>query len=231
MKDCGKFDLAVCDFEYGIDVANMPYLREMKTTVRQKNGTRLNGNRNKTPHTKKNWDKQPPPQAYFDKLKEVAVEQILFGIDYVNWTGVGTGRIKWDKGFAEGMSFNRYETAYCSMIENEIEVQMLWAGMMQAKSVLEPMVQQGNKKLNEKRIHPTQKPVNLYIKLLMDFAKKGWRIIDTHGGSMSIAIAVDYLNRYHNMELELVVCEIDKEYYDKSVKRYKQATAQNLLQF
>lgn len=80
MDKCGNFDLALCDFEYGIDVANMPYLKEMKTTVKQKNGNRLNGNTNKTPHTKKDWDKKPPPQVYFDKLKQIATEQILFGI-------------------------------------------------------------------------------------------------------------------------------------------------------
>ena len=74
-------------------------------------------------------------------------------------TGVGTGRIKWDKGVAEGMSFKKYELAYCSMIDYEMESPLLWTGMCQAKSLSEPMTQQGNKKLNEKRIHPCHKPI------------------------------------------------------------------------
>src|SRR5690606_9326962 len=53
----GYFDLAICDIPYGIDVGNMAYLKETKTTVKQKNGTRLNGNKNKKPYTQKEWDK------------------------------------------------------------------------------------------------------------------------------------------------------------------------------
>lgn len=215
------FDLAICDFEYGIDVGNMAFLKETKTTVKQKNGKRLNGNNNKVVHDFKNWDKEPPKQEYFESLKRVAKEQILFGIEYVNWDGIGKGRIKWDKGFSEKMSFKRYEIAYCSSIDSTVELPLLWAGMMQAKSLLEPMTQQGNKKLNQKRIHPTEKPILLYIKLLLDYAQKGFKILDTHGGSFSHAIAVEYLNRYHNMDLELVICEKDKGYFDMAYKRLK----------
>lgn len=103
----GHFDLAVCDIPYGIDVANMAFLKKVKTTVKQKNGTRLNGNTNKKAHSFKDWDKEPPPQEYFDELKRISKHQIIFGVEYVNWTGLGTGRIKWNKGVAEGMSFKK----------------------------------------------------------------------------------------------------------------------------
>ena len=88
------FDLAICDIPYGIDVGNMAYLKEMKTTVKQKNGTRLNGNKNKKPYTQKQWDKEPPSQSYFDELQRVSKEQIIFGVEYVDWQGLGAGRIK-----------------------------------------------------------------------------------------------------------------------------------------
>jgi site-specific DNA-methyltransferase (adenine-specific) len=133
-KPNNYYGLAICDIPYGIDVANMPFLKEMNTTVKQKNGTKINGNGNKKPYALKDWDKETPTQKYFDELRRVSKEQIIFGVDYVNWTGLGKGRIKWDKGFAEGMSFNRYETAYCSLIDYEIEIPFLWAGMMQAKA-------------------------------------------------------------------------------------------------
>ncbi len=167
----GYFDLAICDIPYGINVGKMAYLKEVKTTVKQKNGVKLNARKNTKPYTLKEWDKNPPDQSYFNELKRVSKHQIIFGIDYCNWAGVGPGRIKWNKGVADGVSFKKYETAYCSFIDNEIELPLLWTGMMQAKSIREPMVQQGNKKLNEKRIHPCHKPVLLYDKLFSLFAE------------------------------------------------------------
>jgi len=211
----GYFDLALCDIPYGIDVAKMAFLKEVKTTVKQKNGTRLNGNINKKVHTFKDWDKEPPPQEYFDELKRISKHQIIFGIEYVNWTGVGTGRIKWDKGVAEGMSFKKYELAYCSMIDYEMELPLLWAGMCQAKSLSEPMTQQGNKKLNEKRIHPCHKPIMLYDKLLLEFGFKGMKVIDTHLGSGSSRISSDRFG-----VSEFVGIEIDEEHFNDHQKRW-----------
>jgi len=80
--------------------------------------------------------------------------------------------------------------------------------------------QEGNKKLNEKRIHPTQKPVKLYEWLLMNYAKQGDKILDTHLGSMSIAIAC------HDYGFELTGCELDKEYYETGIKRVKDHVSQ-----
>jgi site-specific DNA-methyltransferase (adenine-specific) len=211
----GYFDLALCDIPYGIDFANMAFLKEVKTTVKQKNGTRLNGNTNKKVHTFKDWDKEPPPQEYFDELKRISKHQIIFGIEYVNWTGVGTGRIKWNKGVAEGMSFKKYELAYCSIIDYEMELPLLWAGMCQAKSLSEPMTQQGNKTLNEKRIHPCHKPIMLYDKLLLEFGFKGMKVIDTHLGSGSSRISADRFG-----VSEFVGIEIDEEHFKDHQKRW-----------
>ena len=183
------YDLAVCDFEYGIGVDKMAFTKERNTSVKQKNGSRINPNRNKEVYHKTNWDKQPPPQEYFDEVCRVSKHQILFGIEYVNWVGVGSGRIKWNKGFSEGVSFKPYEMAYCSMIDYTFELDLLWAGMQQAKSIKEPMVAQGNKKLNEKRIHVCHKPILLYDLIFLHFAKRRMKILDTHVGGMSIIIS------------------------------------------
>ena len=84
---------------------------------------------------------------------------------------------------------------------------------------------QHDMKNKELRIHPTQKPVMLYEWILMKFAKEGDKILDTHGGSMSIAIACDKQN------FDLDICELDKEYFDAGVKRYEQFKAQITLDF
>lgn len=134
----------------------------------------------------------------------------------MNWENAGTGRIKWNKGVALGMSFKKYEMAYCSMIENTVDIDLLWAGMQQAKSLAEPMVQQGNKKLNEKRIHPTHKPVMLYQKLLLEYAKPGWKIVDTHLGGGSSRIAA------YELGFDFYAAELDPEYYAAHENRFKQ---------
>lgn len=225
----GYFDLAICDIPYGIGVGKMAYLKEVKHEVTQKNGKKLNANRNKKPYTAKNWDSEPPTQAYFDELRRVSKHQIIFGIEYVDWTEVGTGRIKWDKGVAEGSSFSRYEVAYCSFIEHVHEVQLLWSGMFQAKSLNEPMTQQGNKELNEKRIHPCHKPTMLYELLILFFVKTLaivdviLKLLDTHLGGGSSRIAARKFN------FEFVGYEIDLEYFTAQEERYKDFTKQLTL--
>jgi len=217
------FDLAICDIPYGINVGKMAYLTEVNTTVIQKNGTRLNGNKNKRAYAKKDWDEKPPQQEYFNELSRISKHQIIFGVEYVNWSGLGKGRIKWNKGVADGMSFNKYETAYCSLIENEVELPLLWAGMCQAKSLTTPMIQQGNKKLNEKRIHPCHKPILLYQKLIKDYGIGARKIIDTHLGSGSSRIAA------HKAGIDFVGFELDETYFHEQEKRFKNYKSQLTL--
>lgn len=206
------FDLAVCDPPYGINVAKLAYTQEENRPCRQKNGTILRVKKLKYEH--KDWDREPPPQEYFNELRRVSKHQIVFGINYFNWEGVGKGRLKWNKGVPDGMSFSNYEYAYCSMIDYEMEIPLLWAGMCQAKSLLEPMTQQGNKKLNEKRIHPTHKPIMLYDIIYQKFANPNMKIIDTHLGGGSNRISADKNN------LNFWGWEIDKEYFDAQEKRF-----------
>ena len=91
----------------------------------------------------------------------------------------------------------------------------MFQGLNITKDVRKASIQQGNKQLNEKRIHPTQKPVKLYEWLLMNYAKEGCKILDTHLGSGSIALAC------HNLKYDLTACELDKEYYDSAMLRLK----------
>jgi len=89
----------------------------------------------------------------------------------------------------------------------------MWSGMLQGKSIAEGYIQQGNKTLNEKRIHPTQKPVALYEWLLQKYAKQGDIILDTHVGSASSLIAC------HRMGFECVGFEKDTKHYQASYDR------------
>ena len=92
--------------------------------------------------------------------------------------------------------------------------------MMQGKSIEEGHRQQGKKKLNEKRIHPTQKPIALYKWLLQKYAKPGDLILDTHVGSASSLIAC------YELGFDYIGFEIDEYYYRIAQKRIKDATAQ-----
>jgi site-specific DNA-methyltransferase (adenine-specific) len=209
------FDWVVDDVPYGIGVGKMAYLKETKTTVKQKNGNKLNGNTNKKAYTKKDWDNEAPKQDYFDEMRRISKNQIIFGVEYVDWNDLGKGRIKWNKGVAKGMSFKDYEMAYCSSINHTHEIDLLWAGMCQAADLKNPMTQQGNKKLNEKRIHPCHKPTLLYKKLALDFDLKGKKVYCGHNGSGSDRIAFDdYVS-------EFIGSEIDLEYFNLQENRYK----------
>lgn len=220
------FDFAPEDIPYGIGVGKMAYLNERIRNVRQKNGSRSSAyGRMRRTHTIKDWDLNPPPQEYFDELCRVSKIQIIFGIDYVDWKGVGPGRIIWDKGVATGASFNRYEIAYCSAIDHTVTIPLLWTGMIQAKSLDEPMTQQGNKKLNEKRNHPCHKPTLLYSRLFRDYGFEGMKVLDTHVGGGSSRIVA------HDFNCEYVGSEIDPEYWDLQEKRYKEHTRHFKLNF
>ena len=209
------FDWVFDDVPYGLNVGNMNYLSR-ESTVKQKNGSRLNPRKNRKKYKLKDWDTKAPGQEYFNEICRVSKNQFIFGIEYMDWEGVGPGRFKWYKGIAEGMNFKEYELAYCSAIDYTREYHLLWSGMMQAKSLAEPMTQQGNKKLNEVRIHPCQKPRLLYRRLFTDYTKPGMKILDSHLGSGSSRIEADMA------QLNFVGCEVDRDYYFDQEIRYRQ---------
>lgn len=210
------FDLAIVDPPYG--------LKEHGGTsrsgyVKQKNGTRLfvsDGN-----YENRNWDNNTPSRDYFDELFRVSKNQIIFGCNYFDYPLFG-GRIVWDK-CNDGSDQSGAEIAYCSM-NNRVDVfRYMWRGMLQGKSASEGIVAQGNKKLNERRIHPTQKPVALYEWLLTKYAKDGDIILDTHVGSASSLIAC------HRTRHKFVGFELDEHYYNLSNKRLAEEMAQSTI--
>jgi site-specific DNA-methyltransferase (adenine-specific) len=204
------FDLAIVDPEYGIK-ADKPSKKPNK--VKQKNGNILNIKT--VNYTHKNWDNKPASTKYLKELKRVSKNQIIWGVNYYNYPLIG-GRIVWDKINGDSDQYG-CEIAYNSLNTRTDIIRFMWRGMFQGKNVskdiLKANIQQGNKSLNETRIHPTQKPVKLYEWLLMNYAKEGDKILDTHLGSGSIAIAC------HNLGFDLTACELDKDYYEAAIKR------------
>ena len=191
--------------------------------AKQKNGNILNV---KSVHyTHKQWDNKPANSKYFNELKRVSKNQIIWGVNYYDYPLIG-GRIVWDKINGDNHQFG-CEIAYNSLNKRTDIIRFMWRGMFQGLNIttdiLKANKQQGNKLLNEKRIHPTQKPVKLYEWLLMNYAKEGDKILDTHLGSGSIAIAC------HNLGYELTACELDKEYYKAAMKRIKNHKLQKRL--
>jgi len=220
-KPDNYYDLAIVDPPYGINVCKMAYTQEENRPCKQKNSTVLRVK--KSGYKRGDWDKTPPPPEYWEQLFRVSKHQIIWGIKHYDLKGLGNGLIAWNKCVPDGVSFNNYEHAYCSLLDKEIEFTYMWAGMCQGKGLDTPKTQQGNKKLNEKRIHPTYKPKRLYRWIIQKFAKNGWMLLDTHGGGMSIAIAADELG------FDLDICEIDTYYFNAGVKAFNDFKSQTTI--
>ena len=149
---------------------------------------------------------EAPEQTYFDELRRVSKEQIVWG---GNFFGLKGGFICWNK---NGTAFGEAELAYCSKINSVRIFEYTWNGMIQQ-----------DMKNKEQRFHPTQKPMKLYEWLLKNYAKKGDKILDTHGGSMSIAIAC------YNLDFDLTLFEIDKDYFEAGKARLQEHQKQQRL--
>jgi site-specific DNA-methyltransferase (adenine-specific) len=163
-----------------------------------------------TMYAAKSWDRETPPVEFFDELRRVSKNQIIWGANHF-MEKVMRGSpswIIWDKENGEN-DFADAELAYTSHKKAARIFKFRWAGMLQ-----------GDMKNKEKRIHPTQKPVALYNWILANYAKPGMRILDTHLGSGSIAIACHYAGQH------LTACEIDPDYYAAAVERIERETAQ-----
>ncbi len=167
---------------------------------------------------KKTDEWEIPNKEYFDEVFRVSRNQIIWGVNYYDYS-FGAGRIVWDK-VNGSSSFSDCEIAYCSLHNSVRLFSYMWNGMMQGKSIVEGRIQQGNKKLNEKRIHPTQKPVNLYRWLLQKYAKPEFKILDTHVGSASSLIA------FEEFGCEYVGFEKDKIIYDLASARLNEYKSQ-----
>jgi site-specific DNA-methyltransferase (adenine-specific) len=153
-----------------------------------------------------------PSEQYFKELFRVSKNQIIWGGNYFPfiWNYGGRCFIYWHKGnpvenFADG------ELAWTSFDKNAKQFDYRYYGNLEGKTS------------TSEKFHPTQKPVALYKWLLDKYAKKGDKILDTHLGSGSIAIAC------HDYGFDLTACELDKEYFDKSIQRIKNHVSQQKL--
>ena len=192
------FDLAIVDPPYGINAGKMT-MGSGKHKFKQG----------------KDWDSAIPTDEYFNELKRVSKNQIIWGANYFPylWQNGCKGFVFWNK----DVNFDSYsagELAYTSFDKPAKYFYYAWNGLADG-------IRGRNKQ--QKTIHPTQKPVALYKWLLDKYAKENDKILDTHLGSMSIAIAC------HDYGFELTGCELDKEYYDKGIQRIKNHISQQKL--
>lgn len=204
------FELAIVDPPYGIG-ADKPTKKPCR--VLQKNGSVLKVN-NKD-YTHKDWDSAVPDGEYFAQLHRVCKNVIVWGGNYFGLTG---GYICWDKLNGESDQFG-CELAYCSLNKRTDVVYYMWSGMFQGvycgKDLKKALIQQGDKSKNERRIHPTQKPISLYKWLLQNYAKPGDKILDTHLGSGSSRIAA------WDMGFDFWGYETDVDYYNDEENRFE----------
>lgn len=160
-------------------------------------------------------DKEAPMPEYFAHLRRISKNQIIWGanhfIDNFRCGASSPCWIVWDK-MTGASDFADCELAYTSFKSAVRKFQFQWSGMLQ-----------GDMKNKEARIHPTQKPVKLYEWLLKNYAKEGDRILDTHLGSGSSAIAAHYGG------FDFVGTELDEDYYNAACTRFERETAQATL--
>jgi site-specific DNA-methyltransferase (adenine-specific) len=207
------FDLCIADPAYGRGEDGG---RKRSKAVLQKNGSRIyveDGG-----YEKMEWDKEPPKKEVFDEIFRISKNQIIFGVNYLPWN-FGPGRIIWDK-CNDGSDQSDCEIAYNSMTERVDVFRFMWRGMMQGKSMTQGTVQQGNKAKNERRIHPTQKPVALYKWILTKYAEPGYKIFDPFLGSGSSRIAA------HDLGFDFCGTEINQKYYADMARRFQQHISQ-----
>ena len=187
------FELAIVDPPYGIGANKMTLGNGKKKIYRGAN----------------DWDKTIPTKEYFDELFRVSKNQIIGGGNYmIEFLKPTSSWLFWDKGTGEN-DFADGELAWSSFGGALRKLTKSWVG--------------ANAKDENERMHPTQKPIYLYKWLLDKYAKPNDKILDTHLGSGSSAIAA------HNMGFDFVGMELDKSYFDASVERFEQHKMQGSL--
>ncbi len=203
MKTCkeNEFDLAVVDPPYGIGFDGDSTLGNNKSEKWK------SAKKDDKKYIVKKWDSERPDSFFFESLRSVSNFQIIWGGNYFSDFLPPTGGwIYWDKDLAKGMSLSDGELAWTNSKKSIKQIKLVWSGFRKCEKT--------------DRFHPTQKPVKLYDWIYKNYSEKRQRILDTHLGSGSNAIAAHYAG------MEFVGCELDKDYFDAAVERFKKATAQ-----
>ena len=198
------FDLAIVDPPYGIG----------ESGGKNRNNKKGSAIGLTTPnYTKKDWDNAIPPKEYFDELFRVSKNQIIWGGNYfIEHLKPTSCFLVWDKKVTAKGDFADCELAWTSFKSAVRKFTYGWIGFDYL-----------NNPHNEKKIHPTQKPVALYRWLLQNYAKPNDKILDTHLGSGSSRIAADM------EDYDFTGYELDKDYFDASVKRFDEYKLQQKL--
>lgn len=201
------FDLAIVDPPYGQnnDGGKIGFAGKMR-----REGT-TSFSMDSQLFTLKQWDKRPPNEDYFMELMRVSKNQIIWGCNYFDHVFLG-GRIFWDKKNGQS-NFSDGEIAFNSCNKSIRKFSYRWHGFFKEK--MGPNA--------EHKIHPTQKPVDLYKWLLSNYAKEGDKILDTHVGSGSSIIACI------DMGFDYMGFEIDEDYYKAMQDRIYHFTRQEKL--
>lgn len=187
------FDLAIVDPPYGIGAGSKNFINGTSKTVKDYYKTN-------------DWDLKRPSQEYFNELFRVSKNQMIWGGNYFSdLLPPFRCFVFWDKTI-HGNSY--------------ADGELCWTSFDNVARYFRENIAQTN---SEGRIHPTQKSIKLYKWLLDKYAKQGDKILDTHLGSGSIAIAC------HDYGFDLTACELDKEYFDKAMERITNHTNQTKL--
>jgi len=183
-----------------------------------------------------------PTLEWFNEVKRISINQIIWGANYFDFIGEPfktprgqeelegfikdhpTGWIIWDKCNGE-VSFNDFELAWTSFDRPTIVFKYMWNGMMQGKSINEGHIMQGNKKLNQKRIHPTEKPILLYDWTFLHYTKPGDRVFSPYMGSGSDALSSI------NFPIHYTGCENTEIHVNNALKRIMNKLSQPKINF
>lgn len=198
-EDCMELMARYPDNYFDLSIVDPPYGIGINTNM-----GRRKGDKKSSYHKFAGEDKEIPDSEYFKELFRVSKNQIVWGGNYMTmYLPASPCWLLWDKMFSDEVTFAQYEMAWTSFNSS-------------AKKFTKHPSQ-------DNRIHPTQKPVSLYKFCLDKYAKPGDKILDTHLGSGSIAIAA------HDYGFELTACELDAEYYEKAIQRIKNHVSQQRL--
>ena len=198
--DCMKALTQIQDKFFDLAIVDPPFGIRLSNNIGRRKGQK------KSEYKKITWDNAPPDRSYFDELFRVSKNQIIWGGNYFNLPPT-RGIICWDK-LQPCAGFSQVEIA--------------WTSFDSPAALYRQSSRGGSNKI--KRIHPAQKPVELYLYILKRYAKQGDKILDTHVGSASSLIACNML------KYDFVGFEIDKDYYEAAVKRMQAEAAQLKLE-
>ncbi len=201
------YDLCICDPPYGINIGKVKFYN--------------NTTKNKlTLYKSSKWDNAIPSKEYFKELFRISQKQIIWGGNFfTEFLKPSKDWIIWDKCQSPEMHFSMAELAWCSFGKGIRIFKRSWAKDANRVS------SNPSKAKKYLRIHPCQKSISLYEWLLMNYAKPGDKIFDSHAGSFSSGIAA------YKLGFDITATELDKDYYEASITRFRQFSSQQTLTF